>query len=106
MMEAQTVAGRVVEQVAKHSFPRRRRLKVACAATAFPEGGEDLAELVTTARRRLGTGAGLPPNPKPHHAGNGKGDGSALPPKFLPPQPPAPDSPPPGAAPPPTVPRF
>lgn len=51
--EAHAIAERVAEVVARHSFPRRKRLKVDTALVAFPEGGDELKELLATARRRL-----------------------------------------------------
>lgn len=51
--EARAAAERVAETVARHSFPRRKRLHVRTAIAAFPEGGNDLAELLASARRRL-----------------------------------------------------
>jgi diguanylate cyclase (GGDEF)-like protein len=51
--EARAAAERVAETVARHSFPRRKRLKVDVALAAFPEGGQDLDELLASARRRL-----------------------------------------------------
>lgn len=55
--EARAVAERVADVVAKHSFPRRKRLRVECGLAAFPEGGDELSEILRTARRRLVAGA-------------------------------------------------
>jgi diguanylate cyclase (GGDEF)-like protein len=55
--EARAVAERVADVVAKHSFPRRKRLRVECGLAAFPEGGDELGEILQTARRRLVAGA-------------------------------------------------
>ncbi len=51
--EATAAAERLVEAVSRHSFPRRKRIKVDHALAAFPEGGEDLRELLASARQRL-----------------------------------------------------
>jgi diguanylate cyclase (GGDEF)-like protein len=61
MAEARAAVARLGESVAKHNFPRRKRLKIACAVAAFPEGGEEFSELLVTARRRFAPPASASP---------------------------------------------
>jgi diguanylate cyclase (GGDEF)-like protein len=44
-VEAHAIVERAAEAVARHSFPRRKRLKVDYTLAAFPEGGDELSEL-------------------------------------------------------------
>jgi diguanylate cyclase (GGDEF)-like protein len=61
-VEAHDIVDRIAEVVARNSFPRRKRLKIEYTLAAFPEGGDELSELLVTARRRMAAvhaGAGL-----------------------------------------------
>ena len=57
--EAQAAVERLADQVNRHLFPRRKRLRLEWGLAAFPEGGDDLAGLVAAARRRLAAAAQL-----------------------------------------------
>jgi diguanylate cyclase (GGDEF)-like protein len=57
--EALAAVERLAEQVNRHLFPRRKRLRLEWGLAAFPEGGDDLPALVATARRRLSAAAQL-----------------------------------------------
>lgn len=63
--EALAVLERLAEVVSRHTFPRRKRLRLEWGLSAFPEGGDDLQALAHTARRRLHAAASLPGGPRP-----------------------------------------
>jgi diguanylate cyclase (GGDEF)-like protein len=63
--EALAALERLAEAVSRHTFPRRKRLRLEWGLAAFPEGGDDLASLAATARRRLHAAAALPHPPSP-----------------------------------------
>lgn len=110
--EARAAVGRLAEAVAKHNFPRRKRLKIACAVAAFPEGGEEFSELLVTARRRFAPPASASPRiaagspgvaaarpATPGENGNRTAAAKAMPPspplRSVPSLPPPPPQPPP-----------
>jgi diguanylate cyclase (GGDEF)-like protein len=66
--EALTALERLADVVSRHAFPRRKRLRLEWGLAAFPEGGDDLTALATTARRRLNAAAALPGAPRPSPA--------------------------------------
>jgi diguanylate cyclase (GGDEF)-like protein len=76
LAEARAVVERVTTIVSRHSFPRRKRLQVHAAIACFPEAGNDLAELLASARRRL-----VVPSSAGAEAKRGEAPGRALAPR-------------------------